>query len=589
MKRVLTLAVVCLLLGGTAVAGGLQRSLEAPQRGDIAGFPGLRVASIADLQRAVAKGQTLAPETGNRPAVVLETDYYVYEGNDTPTLRLTLDPSGYRMPVSLYLYWENRANAERRYIANGSILEPGDVQDMFGRAGAPLAVWAPAFADLELFGPDGAYGDGPSLATGMYQFVLEVRDYTGSAVLARGNAMYAHVDDIVTVPGDITADTVWTNKNAYYLDKAPVYVGGNPLSGTPVPTTLTIEPGTFIFGSKANQGTLVVVRGSKLIANGTAMLPIVFTSESVIGERGPGDWGGLVLNGRAPINVTGGEANGEGNSGPYGGDDPSDSSGVLNYVRVEFAGIRFSELNELNGIAFQGVGSGTQCSNIQVIFNQDDGVEFFGGTVNCENLFLYNNEDDSVDWTEGFRGFLRNVVVIQNQPDADSGIEADNWENGFDNQPRSMPKIYNATFIGNREVSNGPGHGNRYRRGTGCISRNFIVMNFGGAGIRVDDAETIALFGDELQFTNGIIYGNASDFGGTDSAATRAWFEDPAALNRVVDPMLADPFNTLVPNVTPLPGSPARDAKYAGTSGYIGGVDPNAPWIYDGWTTFSDN
>ena len=152
-----------------------------------------------------------------------------------------------------------------------------------------------------------------------------------------------------------------------------------------------------------------------------------------------------------------------------------------------------------------------------------------------------------------------------------------------------MPKIYNATFIGNQQVSVAPGQGNRYRRGTGCISRNFIIMNFGGAGIRVDDAETIAQFGTGLQMTNSIVYDNATNFGGTDPAATQNWFEAPEALNRVTDPMLADPFNTLVPNVTPLPGSPARDAMYAGTSGYIGGVDPNAPWIYDGWTTFSDN
>ena len=197
---------------------------------------------------------------------------------------------------------------------------------------------------------------------------------------------------------------------------------------------------------------------------------------------------------------------------------------------------------------------------IEVVNNKDDGMEFFGGTVNCENLFLYNNEDDSVDWTEGFHGYLRNVVVIQNQPDADSGIEADNWEYGFDNLPRSMPKIYNATFIGNHQVSVAPGHGNRYRRGTGCISRNFIVMNFGGKGIRVDDAETYALFGEELQWTNGIVYGNADNFGGDDATAVEDWILDPTSLNRVIDPMLADPLNTLVPNVTPLPGSPGRAA-----------------------------
>jgi hypothetical protein len=425
----------------------------------------------------------------------------------------------------------------------------------------------------------------------MYQFVFELRDASGTQVIARANAMYSHVDAIISIETDVTEDTLWTNNNAYFLNKTGVYVGGDP-SGTTTPATLTIEPGTFVLGSRSREGMLAVTQGSKMIANGTSMLPIVFTSELTRGNRAAGDWGGLVLNGFAPINLTE-VGEGEGNSGPYGGNDPYDSSGVLNYVRVEFAGIRFSEQNELNGIAFQGVGAGTQCSNIQVLNNQDDGVEFFGGTVNCENVFLYNNEDDSVDWTDGWTGYLRNVVVIQNKGGiSDNGIEADSNEDDPDAPPVSKPKIYNATFIGSKDPENGESpEATQWRRGTGCIARNFLVMNFRDVGIRVDGAETCAGFGTDLVLTNSIYYDNGDEPFDGDCGAQEVqdWFETPSALNRIVNPMLADPTSTVMPNVTPLPGSPALDARYAGNSGYIGGVDPNDPWIYEGWTTFIRN
>ncbi|MBI1227142.1 MAG: T9SS C-terminal target domain-containing protein, partial [Bacteroidetes bacterium] len=154
----------------------------------------------------------------------------------------------------------------------------------------------------------------------------------------------------VVVNSDITTNTTWTSNNIYLLQNGCLYVTNN--------ATLTIEPGTIIKGDAA---ALIVLRGSKIIADGTAEQPIVFTSAKPAGQRAPGDWGGLALLGKAPINVPGGEATMEGGCdlSVYGGTDPNDNSGVLRYVRIEFAGIPFQPNNELNSLTLGGVGSGT--------------------------------------------------------------------------------------------------------------------------------------------------------------------------------------------------------------------------------------
>jgi hypothetical protein len=173
---------------------------------------------------------------------------------------------------------------------------------------------------------------------------------------------------------------------------------------------------------------LVVRRSSQIIARGTAALPIIFSSSKLDGERARGDWGGLIINGRSTINSCAGgtgvcEAFGEGGTGFYGGDDEADNSGVLEYVRVEFAGTLISPDNELNGIAFQGVGSGTTVDHIQVHMNADDGVEFFGGTVNVKHVLVTGVGDDSMDWTDGWRGRAQHIVLQQYDDGGDQGID----------------------------------------------------------------------------------------------------------------------------------------------------------------------
>lgn len=524
-----------------------------------------------------------APRLGNRPAMLLETDYYVYGPGtsfEVPELTVSIDANGFGTPTTLYLYWENRNNGQRQFYNVGSGFGAAEV-DLFGGAGSPATVLVPDLDDFRLFGPGSAFGPLPNSVprtTGLYQFVLEVRDAAGAQVIARSNSMYNFVDGVVAVSGNLGGGN-WTANNVYFL-ATPV----NVTSGV-----LNIEPGTVILGSNGGQGTLVVRRGAQIVAAGDAMRPIIFTSEFPVGQRGAGDWGGLVINGSAPVNVP--NPDGEGDSGPYGGDDPNDSSGRLSYVRVEFAGIRFSDQNELNGIALQGVGRGTQLDHLQVHFNQDDGIEFFGGTADAKYLLITDAEDDSLDWTFGWNGRLQHFVAVQRHAAADAGIEADSNEQDPTAAPVSDPTIYNATWIGNRLLPGGTsGPGVLFRRGTNVTLKNFIIQNFTGIGVRVDGADSQAAVGTGIDISHGFIFNNAggaSNIEGYLQGQPNVFFADA----RIADPYgLTGDVSALSPQARGAgsAAAPPADGFFDGVN-HIGGVNSNDPWVWEGWTTWSDN
>ena len=297
-------------------------------------------------------------------------------------------------------------------------------------------------------------------------------------------------------------DIVLKNDHMYFL-KGAVFIGNDNKDNS----TLTIEPGTTIAGSTPKD-YLVITRGSKIMAQGERSRPIVFTTTAENPVRG--SWGGLVINGNAPINdchtntdgskakITNGfcEVDGEGASGLYGGNDPMDNSGVLKYARVEWAGYPVLNTDELNGIAFQGVGSGTLVDYIQVHYNDDDGVELFGGTVNVKHVLLTGNKDDSMDWTSGWRGKAQFVLIQQAIDHGNNGIEADNLDSPMDAEPRSNPTLANFTLIGSKTAMKGA-NGILLREGTGVKIYNSIVAGFKGGGLNVDHPET---------FTNGHAY-----------------------------------------------------------------------------------
>src|SRR5687768_14561097 len=288
---------------------------------------------------------------------------------------------------------------------------------------------------------------------------------------------------VIVVTGSVNGTESWTN-NFYYVLRGAVFVedGG----------TLNIAAGTRVIGESGSVGTLIVKRGGRLNAIGTRTEPIVFTSDQPVGNRARGDWGGLIINGRAPVNIEGGEGVGEADTGVYGGNQPDDNSGSLRYVRIEFAGVEFSPDNELNGIAFQGVGRGGSYEFIQVHMNRDDALEWFGGTADIKYAVASNAADDSFDWTFGWSGRAQFIAIHQRGDDADNGIEADNNEFNNNLLPRSNPQIYNITLCGDPDTAEG-GESVRaanLRRGTAFTIRNFLVTGFKNTGFQIETSNT---------------------------------------------------------------------------------------------------
>ncbi|MDR0414769.1 MAG: hypothetical protein LBH84_05065 [Prevotellaceae bacterium] len=214
---------------------------------------------------------------------------------------------------------------------------------------------------------------------------------------------------------------------------------------------LTIEPGVVIKGDKASKGTLIVERDGQLIAEGTKERPIVFTSAQAKGSRKPGDWGGIILLGNAPNNA--GEQTIEGGvRSKHGGLNSGSSSGVLKYVRVEFAGIEYSQDNEINGITFGSVGSGTEVDYVQVSHSGDDSFEWFGGTVNAKHLIAFRGWDDDFDTDNGFSGSVQFALSVRDpkvgDKSASNGFESDNNASGSATAPYTSAVFANVSLFG---------------------------------------------------------------------------------------------------------------------------------------------
>ena len=386
---------------------------------------------------------------------------------------------------------------------------------------------------------------------------------------------------VVVLEGKLNADK--TLSPAYdYLLRGAVFVEGG--------ATLTIEPGVKIYGEQASNGTLIIAQGSKIMADGTPDAPIVMSSDAYEGARARGQWGGLIINGNAPTNQ--GLTFGEGDTGAFGGNNPADSSGVLRYVRIEYAGIEFSPDNELNGIAFQGVGSGTVIEYVQVHMNQDDGIEMFGGTVNLKYALVTGARDDSFDWTDGWTGKGQFWVAQHYGDDADNGFEVDNSSKDNEATPRSAATIYNVTLVGDPA---GPesDNGMLIREGAAGTYANFIVTGFNKIGLDINNEATHAqansgklVVKNSIFFENGKgNFGDEKDDDGFDEAA----FASKNG-NKETDPELAAPFNKSAPDFTPgagagavSPAAPPADGFFDQVN-FIGGVSPSNNWT-SGWTT----
>lgn len=421
-----------------------------------------------------------------------------------------------------------------------------------------------------------------------------------------------------------TIDQSVTLKKGVFTIKGYVYVNNSAV--------LTIEPGTIIKSDVTEKGALIIERGAKIMAEGTASEPIVFTSGKAAGERAPGDWGGIILLGNAPTNrptspapiIEGGV------NRPYGGTNASDNSGVLKFVRIEFSGIAAEPNSEINGLTLGGVGSGTVIENVQVSYGADDGYEFFGGTVNAKNLISFATYDDDFDFDFGYTGSIQFAVSLRDKPadtDAANGIEADNDGSGTTATPYTHPNLSNLTLIGPYDTTGAAAthnYSNRWRRGVRFALHNSILMSHKKGGFSLESAGTAKDY-----YTNGIstfknnivaVFANpynidsagareiakgyaANPMSSADKAAmiaeakglikAKAEAEGTTTLSSREDVQLTDPFTLNAPKFVPQAGSPAMTgASFAGLSnpffttvdyrGAFGATD----WT-SGWASFS--
>jgi len=259
---------------------------------------------------------------------------------------------------------------------------------------------------------------------------------------------------------------------------------------------LTIPAGTKIEGVGGTSSAIIVEQGGKIFVNGTAAAPVVMTSG--LATKARGDWGGLVICGKAPCNSGGGMS--EVGDVPYGGTIANDNSGTIRYLRIEYSGAAFNSEKEYNGFSLFGVGSGTTIEYVQIYENADDGIEFYGGTVVANYIIVKNVEDDMFDWTEGWTGGGQNWLGINAAGYGNRGIEADNWETDNNATPYSKPTITNLTLIGSGDQGNEP-QGMELRRGTKGIIDNVVLKDW-KIGIRVSGTDSQGFLNGDLKVTN---------------------------------------------------------------------------------------
>lgn len=386
---------------------------------------------------------------------------------------------------------------------------------------------------------------------------------------------------------------------------------------------LTIQPGTIIYGEKSTNGTLIVQRGSQIDARGTAERPIVFTSAFAQRARNPGDWGGIIVLGRASLNTPTGTSGIEGippsENLIYGGGttpNDADNSGFFQYVRIEFAGIALAPNNEINGLTMGAVGSGTTLDHVMVSYSGDDSFEWFGGTVNAKYLIAYRGLDDDFDTDFGYQGRVQFAVAYRDPARADAvgsgsggdsnGFESDNDGTGSLANPRTFATFSNVTLIGPRataatQISPFFFRGARLRRATAQSVLNSVIAGW-PVGVNIESARSgNSATNDSLQVRNVIIAGATTNFAqssaGTFNSAT--FFANPAYGNRTfannTDVLPAEAFVatqdpaapvSVSPNPVPALTSPAATgASFASArivaggafftpTAYVGAFDP---------------
>ena len=539
----------------------------------------------------------------SRLAGWIYTGKYLYQPGEQIELRYTLKTNDDLYPYVVLAYRQNNQTGEKVYLPGNSAA----VTDIDGNT------LAQGFRPSQL--ENAAKQVLATVAApnepGMHTFVLELRDYTGTRVLQAMYMKIGIVSSVQTLSGDITSDRTLTNTVQWNLSGRVNVKNG---------ATLSIEPGTFLIGQPGSQppSVLVITPTGKINASGTRSRPIIMTSSLPFGQRTRGDWGGLVLLGKAPVNVTGGTSFIEGLTADtdlqYGGGATPDSThdcGTMRYVRVEYAGSILAPNSEVNSITWGACGSNTVADHLQTIYGLDDAFEWFGGTVNAKYLVGGLANDDFVDFQLGYTGKIQFGLMYQS-PDAkgNRGLEGDNSE--FDNAavPSSNPTIFNITFIGSGTAGSDEGDnvpGLFLRRGARATINNTVVARFWAPGVSISDATTQAQadlgnvkMDGILLFNNNIAQQGANTLEGQLRAGYTLDFANGqkgsgAGKNFIAgaDPLLSNPFEYSAPDFQARFGSPIfragwvsppDDGFFDQSAKFLGGIG-DVDWTEE-WTNF---
>lgn len=425
----------------------------------------------------------------------------------------------------------------------------------------------------------------------------------------------------IVLEGKINQDTILRAANSYTL-KGLVYITNN--------ATLTIEPGTVIKGQFTNPiGGLIITRGAKIVADGTVDKPIVFTSASNTPRSG--DWAGIVILGKATVNSTfngkagegeieGGVNNADGD-GLYGGTDDADNSGILRYVRVEYAGYAYLPDKEINAMTMGGVGNGTVIDYVEVLYAKDDAFEWFGGSVNSSHLIAYRTQDDDFDTDNGFSGKIQFGIIARDSTIADisrsESFESDNDANGSTLTPQTQAVFSNITSVGPMATLNNKGNslflaGAQIRRNSRISIFNSVWLGW-PIGVLIDGSKghptDLNINDSTLRIRNSIIAGSpvpvkyapsAAAPTGANDASIQDWFTTPffgnSILTTVEEAKFVNPFNYSNPDYSPFGTSPASTGakftdplleglKQVPFKGAIAPGGEDATW-HKGWTRF---
>jgi hypothetical protein len=460
---------------------------------------------------------------------------------------------------------------------------------------------------------------------GMHTFVIEFRDATGTRIVKSVYVKFGIVERFETLSGNVNVNRTLVNTVAYNLSGVVLVNNG---------ATLTVEPGTFIFGQPGSQppSMLLVGVNGKIKAEGTRSRPIIMTSSQPIGERASGDWGGLVLLGKAQVNVAGGVYNIEGLAPSadttYGGTDNAHNCGTLAYVRVEFAGSILSPNNEINNITWGGCGSATVAHHLQARYGLDDMFEWFGGISDARYLAAQGSRDDFLDGQLGWSGRLQYGIMVQGSDvRGNRGIEMDNSE--FDDRaaPQGKPQFYNITFVGSGNIDTAgfdeaDSSAIYLRRGAGGRYNNMLLYNWIVNGLSARDNSGSTATRDSMSrgdltmngimmFDNGKasnrandLNGQAADFGSTSNANARSLLNGTLGSGNgngnvvIANPLMRRPLDYSDPDFLPRTGSPIFRAnwvqppddgffeQWARYNGAFGDEDWTEEWCY--WAQESD-